>query len=306
MIQEFRLSSHDFGFVGSGLKRPECVLALDDGTLWTSDQRATVTIIAPTGEQALFGPKVGTPNGLALDRDGTLYVADIDAECVYRVFPDGRHETLDHPLPGAINFVHLDDWQRLWITVCTRTKPRRLAVETPIPDGYIALVEGEGMRIVADGLCFPNEVRLDAAGQHLFVAETATGRVLRGKIGPNGDLGPLHTYGPANLFDGSRIDGICFDAAGNLWVTEITRNGLFVIAPDGTSTSVFEDPSGATLDFPTSIAFGGPNRSTAYVGSLHGDRLAFFAAPFPGQTLRHWKRREGHDDYRPPNGAAGE
>jgi gluconolactonase len=95
-------------------------------------------------------------------------------------------------------------------------------------------------------------------------------------------------FGPEPLFPGAKVDGITFDAAGNLWVTEITRNALVVISPEGEATTVFDDPEHRTLDFPTSIAFGGPDRRTAYVGSLNMDRLACFEAPFPGQRMRHW------------------
>lgn len=289
----FTLRAADFAFVGQGLRRPECVLAQQDGTLWVSDERATALRIAPDGGQALLGPKVGTPNGLALDREGGLYVADIGAGCVYRLLPDGRHEMVLERLEGralgAVNFVYLDSRERLWITVSTRTEPRAKAVATPTPDGYVLLRDASGVRCVAEGLCFTNEVRIDRAGRFLYIAETALGRVVRARIGEDGSLGRLEPFGPAPVFPGARIDGIAFDADGNLWITEITRNALVVISAEAEARTVFEDPEGTTLVFPTSIAFGGTDLQTAYVGSLKMDRLARFRAPRPGLPLVHWR-----------------
>ena len=69
---------------------------------------------------------------------------------------------------------------------------------------------------------------------------------------------------------------------GNLWVTEITRNAILVIRPDGSAQTVFEDPAGTVLLVPTSITFTGPDRRTALVGSLKATRLASFRSPVPG------------------------
>jgi gluconolactonase len=284
----FTLSPQDFFFVGEGLSRPECVIAESDGTIWTSDDRATAMRIDKSGQQSLFGPRLGTPNGLAMDSKGVLYVSDIDGERVYRVFPDGRHEIVSDQLPGATNFVYLDDLDRLWVTVSTQTKPRSEAVVTPLYDGYIAVLANGKFRTVAEGICFTNELRMDDGAGHLYIAETTLGRIQRRQVHTDGSLGRPKVFGPDTLFPDAKIDGICFDSEGNLWVTEITRNSIFMISPNGVASCVFDDPEHLTLDFPTSIAFGGPDRRTAYVGSLNMDKLACFRAPFAGQRMRHW------------------
>ena len=119
---------------------------------------------------------------------------------------------------------------------------------------------------------------------YLYVAETARGRVVRLKL--TGDpAGPAEPYGPDPVFPGAKIDGITFDSAGNLWVTEITRHALLVILPGGKAHTVFEDPKATTLKMPTSITFAGFDRRTAIVGSLKMDRLAVSTAPFAGEPL---------------------
>src|SRR3954452_8734038 len=80
------LSLDDVDFVGSGLVRPECVLATRAGDLFASDFRGGVSHIRPDGSQTLYlgetadlpeGPR---PNGIALERDGSFLFANLGAE----------------------------------------------------------------------------------------------------------------------------------------------------------------------------------------------------------------------------------
>ena len=135
---------------------------------------------------------------------------------------------------------------------------------------------------------FTNEIKFDQKQAYAYVVETALGRIARLPVQNDLTLGPAEVFGPSRLFQGALIDGITFDAAGNLWVTEITRNALAVIEPDGTPHIVFEDPVGAVLHFPTSLTFGGPDLSIAYVGSLKMDHIVRFRSPVPGEPLVHW------------------
>ncbi len=283
-IARFRLQARDFSRAGRDLSRPECIVAERDGTLWVSDNRAALMRIDPDGGQTLVGSMRGAPNGFAMEADGSFLVANIEDGRLYRQERNGRHEivldTWDGTPLGSANFAYRDPQGRMWATVSTRTVPRADAVHGIIPDGYVLRRIGENWQFVVGGFCFTNEVRL--LGAYLYVAETARGRVVRLRM--DGDApGPPEPWGPDPLFPGAKVDGITFDAAGNLWVTEITRNALIVISPDQAAHTVFEDPEGKTLLMPTSITFAGPELRTALVGSLKMDHLAVFTAPFPGQ-----------------------
>jgi gluconolactonase len=292
-LGNFTLASEALGWYGDGLSRPECVVAERDGTLWASDNRGGVTRIAPDGSQSVIGSIPGLPNGFAIERAGSLLIANIEDGKVYRLFRDGRHEIVlerfdGRPL-GSTNFIYRDPGaERMWITVSTRTEPRRAALEKRIPDGYILVLEGGAVRHAADGFYFTNEVRIDRARRHLYVAESAMGRVLRLPLAADGTLGAPETFGPAPLFPGAFVDGITFDAEGNLWVTEVSRNGLHVIAPNGACHRVFEDAAGTVVRFPSSLAFAGPDLRTVYIGSTPMTRLATFRAPVAGEPLAHW------------------
>jgi gluconolactonase len=292
-IGNWQLAKSDISFVGPGLSRPECVLAERDGTLWASDDRGGVTRIDPSGRQTTIGKIPGLPNGLALERDGSLLIANIEDGKLYRLSRDGSHEIVLESFSGkplnAPNFVLRDPvGDRVWLTISTRTVPRRDAVLTPIPDGYILVLERGVARLAAEGFCFTNEVRIDAARRHLYVAETAMGRVVRLPLAADGSLGKAEPFGPSPIFDGARTDGLAFDAEGNLWVTEVTRNGLHVLAPDGSHRCVFENPAGDIVDFAASLAFAGPDLRTAYIGSTKMNRLASFRAPVAGAPMAHW------------------
>ncbi|SDV50741.1 SMP-30/gluconolactonase/LRE family protein [Chitinasiproducens palmae] len=295
-IDHFKVAPADVRYVGTDLSRPECIIAERDGTLWIADNRGAITHIeAGSGKQRLFGPQEGVPNGIAMTRDGEFIVADIGAGVVYRIDRDGNKrivlDSYEGKRLGAVNFVYLDDWDRLWVAVSTITEPRSAALNSVVPDGYVLLMDPEGRnpRRVADGLRFTNEVRVDARGEFLYVAETTAGGISRYRIGPDGSLSGRETFGPMPLFDGAKVDGIAFDADGNLWVTEITRNQLVVLKPDGTAITVFDDPDGKTIDFPTSVTFAGEDLRTVYVGSLKMRSVASFQSPVAGAPMRHWR-----------------
>lgn len=279
------------GRIGEGLRRPECVLTAPDGALAVSDGRGGVTQIATDGGSIHRPCPGGATNGLALHRDGSLILAGIDTGAVHMLKPDGAATLLldrieGKPL-GAVNFVHFDPTGSLWITVSTRTVPRSLAIETAIPDGYLLKLTPSGPQLMATGLCFANEIRFDADMQNVYLAESARGRVLRFPIRPDGALGEPRPFGPDPLFDGAIVDGLAFDVEGGLWVTEVTRNAIYRIDRNGTARCLFEDPQATLLDFPASIAFGGADRRTVFVGSIRMDHILQFRSEVAGAPMWH-------------------
>ncbi len=290
-IHGFRLQAGDVGHVGVDLSRPECVLAERDGTIWVSDDRAAFTRIAADGTQTRVGAIGGAPNGFAIDRSGALLLANIGDGRLYRVERDGHHEVLleafeGAPL-GAPNFAYVDMDGCLWLTVSTRVAPRRRAIDEMIADGFVLRRDPDGWRRIAGGLRFTNEIRIDTARRWLYVVETAAGCVSRLPLAADGTAGAREAFGPEPLAEGAHTDGIAFDAEGNLWVTDVARNALFVIDPTGRATEVFRDPEGLVMPAPTSLAFAGPDRRTVLVGSLRATRLACFRSPVPGAPLAH-------------------
>jgi len=291
--EPFRLRPADFSPIGHGLARPECIVATADGALWVSDNRSALLRIDPDGSQTRVGDVGGAPNGFALGPDGAFWIADIEGGRVLRMDAAGRHsvvlERLDDGPLGSANFVLADTDGTLWVTVSTRTQPRSRALREAIPDGLLLRLAPPYDRPerVAGGFRFTNEVRIDRGRTFLYVAETAIGAVTRLPLLPDGRAGPPEPFGPRPLFPGAHVDGITFDSAGNLWVTEITRHGLWLLRPDGSALAVFEDPQASVLQLPTSLTFTGPELRTAVVGSLKAERLMSFRAPVAGLAPVH-------------------
>jgi len=318
LAKDFTLSLSDLHFVGENLSRPESVIACPDGTLFCSDNRGGITRIAPDGKQELIGHVTGELNGISIDRQGNILAADLQEGVIQKIRPDGSHEVVlseidGHPL-GAVNSVFVDSQGRLWIPVSTRASHWFEAAAHPRPDGCIILLDEKGPRIVADGILFTNEARLDPSEQYLYAAETMAARMLRFPVRPDGTLGDREVFGPDSLGPTAFVDGFALDFEGNVWVTTVARNGLVVITAAGEAHTVFEDPNpdglnnatarfqdgtyspqdmlacaGATLQFPTSVAFGGSDLKTVYLGSLGMTRLVSFRSPVAGAPLPHWK-----------------
>ncbi|WP_137897994.1 SMP-30/gluconolactonase/LRE family protein [Sphingomonas sp. 2SG] len=282
------------GRIGRDLRRPECVLVAADGTVFVSDARGGVTRIDAMDRCTHLPCPGGVTNGVAQRRDGTLILAGIDSGTVHVLRPDGSSMPLidrfdGEPL-GAVNFAYCDPRGDLWLTVSTRTVPRSCAIDAPIPDGYVLSLRADGPRLMAEGLCFANELRIDPAMRWAYLAESARGRVVRMAIGADGTLGPAMPFGPDPLFANAIVDGLAWDVEGGLWVTEVTRNALYRIAPDGIAQCLYEDPDASLLDFPASIAFGGPDRRTLYVGSIRMDHVLRFRSPVAGAPMWHHRR----------------
>lgn len=292
-VAEFRLAASDFRRTGRGLSRPECVVAEPDGTLWTVDNRAILMRIDPDGRQELLGSMEPFPNGLAMERAGTLLVANIDKGQLFRVARDGGKTLLmdsfdGRPL-GSLNFPYFDGEGTLWLSVSTRTVPRSAALAEAIPDGLLLRLDPDGRaELCGEGFCFTNELRIDHARGAIYIAETTLGRMSKAALGADGKVGPFAPFGPDPLYSDARVDGFALDSLGNLWVTELSRNAIVVLTPEGEAIPVFEDPDGNVLKSPTSIAFGGADLRTVYVGSLAMDHLPTFRSPVAGQPMHHW------------------
>jgi sugar lactone lactonase YvrE len=317
-----RVSLDELRFVGSGLNRPECVLATARGDLYAADWRGGVAHVRPDGSHVLYaselpGGRPLRPNGVALRRDGSFLLADLGETRggVFALQRDGRLRPFLEEVDGIAlpptNYVGIDATERVWITVSTRKSPRALDYRTDCDGGFIVLADARGARIVADGLGYTNEAVTSPDGRWLWVNETFGRRTSRFPIRADGALGPkevVTTYG-----HGTFPDGLTFDAEGYAWITSVVSNRVIRIAPDGAQHLVLEDADAAHLErceeaylagtmgrphldqVPSrvlrnvsSLAFGGPDLRTAYLGCLLGDSIAYFRAPAAGHPPAHW------------------
>ncbi|WP_321859108.1 SMP-30/gluconolactonase/LRE family protein [Paraburkholderia tropica] len=336
-LKGWQLQRSDISYVGHDLRRPECILAQSDGTLWTADARGGIMRIAADGQQTLIAgvqthaqldekPSVervileGTlPNGVAFDSNGDFLIANFGTDRLELMRRDGSstvlHDNIDGEPIGKANFVLTDSKGRIYMTVTTRLQPWTRSINEKTPDGYIALIDGKGIRIVADGFVGTNEIRFDANEEWLYVVESNGKRISRLRVREDGTLGEREIFGPSNLGTGFP-DGFAFDVFGNLWITMIMAERLIALTPEGDLLELFDDGvppavaaverhyregtvtpeilaacQGTVAPWMASVTFGGPDLRTVYLGSLLGNRLPCFRAPVAGLPLPHWHRQ---------------
>ncbi len=323
-VVQHRVELDALAFVGRGLVRPECVLATRRGDLYTADWRGGVARIAADGATSMCagqlpGGRALRPNGIALCADGGFLLADLGERIggVFQLQPDGAVrpwlERVDGVELPPTNFVCEDAAGRVWVTVSTRRVPRADAYRADVADGFIVLVDSRGARIVAEGLGYTNEALLSPDGRWLYVNETFGRRLSRFRVGADGSLGPKEVV--AAFGHGCYPDGLAFDAEGQVWITSIVSNRVLRVAPDGSVATVLEDADAAHVDACeaaylggtlgrehldraagrmlkniSSLAFGGADLRTAYLGCLLGDSIASFRTTVAGHPPVHWDR----------------
>jgi len=107
------------------------------------------------------------------------------------------------------------------------------------------------------------------------------------------EFGPDHGRFLAEPQVGRRwgmADGCAFDAVGNLWVTLVLANRIVAIGPEGRATVVLDDPDGALLSGPTSIAWGGQDMRDVYIGSILTPYVLKGRSSVPGMPMVHQRR----------------
>ena len=289
---------------GSGLRRPECVLAEPSGDLWVADLGGGVVRIRPDGGQETVRPQGGggpfapehgadidgnqgfsMPNGLCFDAEGDLVIGNFGTNLVEHLTRDGRWSLVADSVLwpdgevraiGKANFPAIDAQGRLWFSVTASAEAWRNRGRDVETDGYLAVIDdfvpGETAvaRVVATDLAGTNELRFSADGQWLYVAETGGDHMTRFRVEAGGTLSGREVYGPERLFGAP--DGFAFDAHGNLWTTLIGQDRLVAITPDGDVLTLWDDGDRAVKD----AARRNPQDSGAgtTLGAKPGDGLA--------------------------------
>jgi sugar lactone lactonase YvrE len=309
-------------WVGTGLVRPECVLVTATGDIYTADWRGGVAHIRPDGSQALYVglPVDGEPlkpNGVALLKDGSFLLAHLGAEQggVFHLTRDGQTRPFLRSVDGLdlppSNFVVEDALGRIWITVSTRLTPRALGYRRSCNDGFVVMVDSAGARIVADGLGYTNECLVDPSGQWLYVNETFSKRLSRFPLRADRSLGDKEVV--TEFGEGVFPDGLAFDAEGGIWIVSIVSNSLIRVTPEGRQQLWLRDVEPAHMAWvdaafeanemgrphldgvksrvlrnTSSLAFGGADLRTGYLGCLLGESIAQVSMPVAGHPPVHW------------------
>jgi len=299
-----------FAKIAVGIDRPEDVVVGRDGRVFASDHQCAVAEIFADGSFKRLGPKGGAPNGINMDRQGRVLIAnfgiyDREEGPLQRFDPaTGRHETLLAEVEGrrltSANYPVIDRAGNIWCANSTHAETWPQALDGR-DDGFLFVLRPDGSSaIVADRLKFPNGLALSADDRTLYCAQTTGADVLAFDVLPGGRLGPGRRHGPvlgklAAARDQPAVDpaelgytdGVGLDAEGNLWVCLPAANKLVAITPDGQVVLVAHDPSGQVLNHPTNVTWGGADLKDLYVGSIRADYVLKARSPVAGQPMLH-------------------
>ena len=228
-------------------------------------------------------------NGLAHDAQGRLFGCCSGGRSILRFDADGRNTVVADRVDGkrlnTPNDLAIDRKGRIWFTNPINEgnwdndkEPRELDNQSvlradPQKDGAYTV-----KRVTFDNTQ-PNGILMSKDQGTLYVAESnyskGIARELRAyPIREDGSLGvysTLFTWGEDAKGVHRGIDGMCFDADGNI----VATNGWEVSGP-GPMITVFS-PTGRVLEMhpvpanrPTNCCFGGPDMTTLFVTTVEG------------------------------------
>jgi gluconolactonase len=217
--------------------------------------------------QAKVWAETGSPNGHKILADGTHLVCDASRHAILHLAADGKmlepssQECNGTPLRGP-NDLTLDTPHGGFYF----SDPGGSSDEQPI--GTVHYVDRQGKtRLLDAGLAFPNGIVLTADGKKLLLAESKKNRVLEyevlapGKVANRKVLADLPVKDTAAGQIDNQPDGMCLDAAGNLYVAHYGMQQVQVLSPTGQLLARY--PGGNVTT--SNVAFGGPKRDQLFV-----------------------------------------
>ncbi len=233
----------------------------------------SITKFSLDGEHAVWA-ETGAPNGHKILADGTHLVCDASQHAVLHLTADAKQlEAASKQCNGQAlrgpNDLTLDTPNGGFYF----SDPGGSGIDNLI--GTIHYVDREGTtHLLDDGLAFPNGIVLRPDGKKLLLAESQKNRILAYDVLSPGKLGPRQLFAELPKKDESQgqidnqPDGMCLDAAGNLYVAHYGMRQVQVLDPTGKLIARY--PGGNLTT--SNVAFGGPHADQLFVtGGLPAD-----------------------------------
>jgi gluconolactonase len=230
----------------------------------------------------------GWPNGLKMDRDGGLVIADHKHGLMYL-------EAQSQVVKPLLRSAQRTDYER----GSNRVEFRGLNDLTFGPRGELYFTDqgqtgmhdptGRVYRLGTDGKleCLldtgpsPNGLALDPSGESLFVAMTRAQQIWRIPLNPDGVVRKVGVF--ANLPGGMvGPDGIAFDEQGNLYIAQAGSGCIWVLSPAAAPIACIRSAAGTMI---TNLAFGGPDRRQLYITESEAGVILVADVPVPGLPL---------------------
>jgi len=283
-----------------GLGVPEGPVALPDGSWLVVEMRpdrGCVTHISVDGKTKRTIAKTGRPNGLAVDGEGIIWVAESQRPSLLRMTMDGQGEVFFAACDGE-PFLFPNDLAfgpdgALYMTDSGilseefapggRVRPDYMEVEV---DGRVYKINAQTREIkkLDSGIRFANGIAFGPDGD-LYVSETLTGMVYRYHWKDGEIIGGREAFGNVIRAGGPEgmkgPDGIKFGADGCLYVTVFGQGDVTVLGPDGEVVRRIKTAGRS----PTNLAFGLPGTRRIYVTEDQFGTLEVFEVGTEGFPL---------------------
>jgi gluconolactonase len=253
------------------LGEPEGPVALDDGS-WLvvemAPERGCVTRLYRDGRIGRVIARTGRPNGLAVDRDGTIWVAESRDPSLIRLDMDGRSEVVltacdGEPFlfPNDLCFgpdgaLYMTDSGLLFKDFAPGGEIRKDFLNAEV-DGRVYRIDPSTSEIekIDSGIRFTNGIAF-GPDENLYVNETFTGMVYRYRyeggriVGGREDFANVTREESTDRFIGP--DGMAFGTDGNLYVAVYGQGDVTVLSPAGDVVERIETEG----SLPTNVTFG--------------------------------------------------
>jgi gluconolactonase len=287
-------------YFAEGLGDPEGPVVLTDGS-WLvvemTPDRGCVTHISRDGKNKRVLAKTGRPNGLAVDRDGFIWVAESLKPSLIKLSMDGKTEVFLTECHGE-EFIFPNDLAfgpdgKLYMTDSgffvedfvkdgkVRGDYRELSY-----DGRVYVIDTVTKKIarIDKGIKFTNGIAFGPGGD-LYVNETITGMVYRYRWSAGKVTGGREAFGNVLIEEEYKDirgpDGMKFGADGNLYCTVYGQGDITVLGPDGDVLKRIRTEGSK----PTNCAFGLPGDTKLYVTEVELGALEVLDAGTEGLPL---------------------
>lgn len=222
------------------------------GNLFVTDiPHGRIFRISPDLRWEVFAETAGWPNGIAMHRDGSLWVADyrcglLRVEPIHGDVEVVRGHRNSESFRG-LNDLTFDAEGNLYFTDQGQT-----GLHDPTGRVYRLRPSGQ-LDLLLSNVPSPNGIALDPSQRFLYLAATRANSVWRMPLLPDGSVSKAGAF--QTFFGNSGPDGLAMDVDGRLVVAHASLGGAFVLDAQGWCTHFVRSPIGLHGGTVTNIAF---------------------------------------------------
>ncbi|MBM3491502.1 MAG: SMP-30/gluconolactonase/LRE family protein [Alphaproteobacteria bacterium] len=265
--------------IGSFLEGPAFDRA---GTLYLTDLAfGRILKLSPAGEFAVVHEYDGRPNGIAIHKDGGLFIAD-RAKGILRLDPgSGKLDSILPELPNAklhgpndLTFASTGD---LYFTDQGETGLQN-------PTGRLVRLRAGGqVEVLLDRVPSPNGLALNKAERAVLLAVTRANAIWHVILREDAQLvGRTGIFVQLSGGPGGGPDGIALDAEDNLAIAHVQMGTAWLFSALGEPLYRMRSPAGRLV---TNMAFGGADGRTLFITESATGTVFTARLPAPGATL---------------------